>query len=122
MTIMLVIAAVALAIVIVGGVALLVTVALGIGTAAFKQTRLISPIFLVVLPATLLGALAGCFGLGYLLITRVGESLLLWGPFLGLMVGPGVGAAFGVAVSAFIWWRAGRRHHHTPRDQTGPVV
>jgi hypothetical protein len=106
MMIMLVILALALAILLAGVAALAVTVALGIGTASFRQTRLLSPIFLIIFPCTVLGALAGCFGLGYLLITRVDEHLLLWGPVLGLLVGTGVGALLGVLIAGFIWWWA----------------
>src|SRR5690606_29763459 len=105
MTVMLVIAALALAILLAGAVALVGTMLLGIGTAAFKQTRFVSPIFLLIVPSTLLGAVAGCFGLGYWLITRVNENLLLWGPLLGLLVGAAAGASFGTLVSALIWWR-----------------
>jgi hypothetical protein len=122
MMIMLVIAALALAILLAGLAALAATVMLGIVTAAFKRTRLVSPVFLIIFPFTLLGALGGCFGLGYLLITRVSENLLFWGPVLGLAVGAGVGASLGVLVSAVIWWRAIRRRDNQPMHQTRPAV
>ena len=98
-----------------------VTLVIGVGTVSFKQTRVVAPIFLLIIPLAALGALAGCFGLGAYLV-KLNDNLLFWGPVLGLFVGGCAGGLLGVAVSSIIWWRAFRRRNATAAAPAAPAA
>ena len=84
-------------------------VVVGVGAAWWGRTRVLAPVFLLVIPLAALGALAGCFGIGAYLVRHVDWNLVVWGPVLGLVLGGWAGGLMGVGCSGVIWWRAARR-------------
>ena len=69
-----------------------------------KRTRILVPIFFLIIPATVLGSLAGGVIVGYIAI-RANENLVFLGPLGGLIIGGVVGLSLGLAGAAFWWWR-----------------
>jgi hypothetical protein len=76
-----------------------------------KRARIFVPIFFLILPATILGSLAGGVILGYFAV-QDNENLIFLGPLGGLIFGGVVGLSLGLLGALFWWWwisRAGKR-------------
>ena len=95
-----------LAVVTLGGI-LVGSLLLGGMLVASKRARLIAPVFLVVAPAAVVGALAGGIVVGYFAV-RADENLVLFGPLGGLIAGGAAGLSVGTAGALFWWWRISR--------------
>jgi hypothetical protein len=78
-----------------------------------KRARALAPIFLLIVPATITGALAGGVIVGYFSI-RANESLLFLGPVGGLLSGGAAGLLLGLA-GALIWWLRMARAARNPK-------
>jgi hypothetical protein len=68
-----------------------------------KRARVLVPIFFLIVPATVLGSLAGGAIVGYLAI-RANENSVFLGPLGGLAIGAVAGLLIGLAGAVF-WWR-----------------
>jgi len=75
--------------------------------AASKRARLVAPVFLVVVPASAIGALAGGVLVGYYSV-KANDNLALLGPVGGLIAGGAAGLSVGTAGALFWWWRISR--------------
>ncbi|MGI8966855.1 MAG: hypothetical protein ACR2H1_12320 [Limisphaerales bacterium] len=69
-----------------------------------KRARVLVPIFFLIVPATVLGSLAGSVIVGYFAI-RSNENLIFLGPLGGLVVGGIIGFLLGLVGVAFWWGR-----------------
>ena len=74
---------------------------------ASQHGRLIAPVFLVVVPASAVGALVGGVLVGYF-AARANDSLVFAGSFGGLVLGGAAGLSAGTAGALFWWWRLSR--------------
>jgi hypothetical protein len=72
-----------------------------------KRARVLVPVFFLLVPATILGALAGGLLVGYLAV-KANQNLLFLGPLAGLILGGVVGLLFGLVGAVFWWWRMSR--------------
>jgi hypothetical protein len=85
----------------------------------YPRARAFVPLFLIVIPATAIGALFGGLAVGILSV-RVDDALVLLGPLFGLILGGAAGLAVGL-VLALVQWR--RMATDTGRTQTAsPAV
>jgi len=77
-------------------------VSLILGTVLTRSERgkRIAPLFLIVLPTSVIGAVVGGIGLGYLAYS-LNESLIFLGPLGGVLLGGGVGLVLGAIVAVF---------------------
>jgi hypothetical protein len=90
-------------------VALLVgSLALGGLLLIFKPVRVLAPLFLLVVPAAVLGSLAGGVFVGYSAF-KYDENLVFLGPLGGLVLGGIAGGALGLLGAMLWWWLAARR-------------
>jgi hypothetical protein len=87
-----------------------------------KRIRALVPIFFLIVPATILGSLAGGIIIGYFSI-RANENLVFLGPVGGLLAGGVAGLLLGVA-GALIWWfriaRAAKQPNETLQATAAP--
>jgi hypothetical protein len=74
---------------------------------ATKRARVFAPLFLLVIPGTAAGALAGGMFIGYWAI-KANENLIFLGPLGGLVVGGAGGLGLGLAGALVWWWRMSR--------------
>jgi hypothetical protein len=79
---------------------------------ATKRARIIAPIFLVVIPVSVVGALAGGILIGYFAV-KANDNLILLGPLGGIIAGGVAGLAVGIAGALFWWWRISRANRRT---------
>jgi hypothetical protein len=89
-----------------GGV-LVGSLLLGGMLSATKRARVFAPLFLLVIPGTVAGSLAGGIFIGYWAV-KANENLIVLGPLGGLVVGGASGLGLGVAGALFWWWRMSR--------------
>jgi hypothetical protein len=71
---------------------------------ASKMARLLAPIFLVVIPASAVGALTGGILVGYFAVKSNGDYVFV-GTLGGLFAGGAAGLSVGTAVALFWYWR-----------------
>ena len=76
--------------------------------AATKRARIMAPVFLVVVPASAVGALAGGVLVGYFAV-QANDNLVFLGPLGGLIIGGAAGLSVGTAGALFCWWRISRK-------------
>lgn len=92
---------------------------LGGVTVATGRLRILRPLVFVVVPCSVVGALAGAVTVGYVAV-RANESLILLGPVGGLLLGATAGALFGCGGAAIWWYRmlkpSGNRRAAASRD------
>src|SRR5262249_20840118 len=79
--------------------------------AGFAKTRPLAPIFVCIVPMTLVGALAGGSGLTYLSL-QLNESAVVVGALIGILLGTASGFGMGL-LAAVLWWKRllGMRRH-----------
>jgi len=77
--------------------------------AASKRARLLAPVFLVVVPASAVGALIGGALVGYFAV-QANSALIFLGPVGGLLAGGAAGLSVGTAGALVWWWRISRRN------------
>jgi hypothetical protein len=80
---------------------------LGALLAGFAKTRPIAPILVAIVPLTMVGALSGGLGLGYLAL-QLNDSAVVIGAGAGLLLGAAAGFGLGVLAAALWWWRITR--------------
>jgi hypothetical protein len=78
---------------------------------ATARARVLVPIFFVIVPNTVVGALVGGVTVGYFLV-RSNENLIFLGPLGGLVIGTIIGFTVGIAGALFWWWRMSRAEQH----------
>ena len=71
------------------------------------RARVLVPIFFVLVPVTVVGALVGGATVGYFSV-RANENLIFLGPLGGLILGGITGLAVGLAGALFWWSRISR--------------
>jgi hypothetical protein len=69
---------------------------------ATKRARVLVPVFFLIVPATLIGSLAGAVIIGFYSV-RANESLIFLGPVGGLVIGGIAGLLLGLG-GALLWW------------------
>jgi hypothetical protein len=102
--------AIVLVLIVIAAVILLTLGAVFVGSLIFggillttKRARVLVPVFFLIVPATLLGSLAGGVLIGYFSV-RANENLIFLGPVGGLIVGGVAGLLLGLG-GALLWWR-----------------
>jgi hypothetical protein len=68
-----------------------------------KRAQIFVPIFFLIVPAMILGSLAGGIIVGYFAV-RANENLIFLGPLGGLIIGGALGVSLGL-IGAIFWWR-----------------
>ena len=102
MQIVLVLLIVAAAVLLTLGAVLVGSLVLGGVFLCMELVRVLVPVFFLIVPATILGSLAGGVIVGYFSI-RTNENLVFLGPVGGLLAGGLAGLFLGLA-GALIWW------------------
>jgi hypothetical protein len=72
-----------------------------------KRARVLVPVFFLIVPATLVGSLAGGVIIGYYSV-RANENLIFLGPVGGLIAGGISGLLLGLGGALLWWWRMSR--------------
>ena len=72
-----------------------------------RRGRVFGPIFFIIIPAMVVGSIAGAVIVGYFAV-HANENLIVLGPLGGLGIGGLVGLSFGLA-GALFWWRRNSR-------------
>src|SRR5262245_9197657 len=104
-----------LAILFAGGLVAGIVGALSLGAvlAGFAKTRPLAPILICIVPMTLVGALVGGSGVGYISL-QLNESAVVIGAAIGILLGAASGFGMGLLAAIFCWRRlagAGSRQH-----------
>ena len=118
MQIVLVLVVLAVAVLLTCGAVLLGSLLLGGILLTRKRARVLVPVFFLLIPATILGGLAGGVILGYLAV-RANGSLSVLGPLGGLIAGAFAGCLLGT-VGAVFWWRRMPRSDRADSTRSGP--
>ena len=103
MQIVLILVVLAAAVLLTLGAVLIGSLVLGGVLASTKRTRFLVPVFFLLVPATVLGAVAGAVVVGYFAV-KANDSLIFLGPLGGLVAG-GIGGLLLGLVGALLWWR-----------------
>jgi hypothetical protein len=108
---------VVLAVLIVAGLAVVLLGALCLGglAALSRRARVARPIFFVVIPTTVIGALASAATVGTLAV-RADQNLIVLGPLAGLAGGATIGLLLGLLGAGFWWWSM----HRSNRNRREP--
>ena|SRR3569623_1512226 len=103
MQIVLILVVLAAAVLLTLGAVLIGSLVLGGVVVTTKRTRFLIPVFFLLVPATVLGAVAGAIIVGYFAV-KANDSLIFLGPLGGLVAG-GIGGMLLGAFGALFWWR-----------------
>ena len=82
--------------------ALLTSLVLGGILSGYKKTKRIAPVFLIIIPSAVVGALCGGVGIVYIIFQDKCNHILL-GPIGGAVIGGQLGLLLGGGLAA-LWW------------------
>jgi len=94
---------------------LTISLLVGVILSRFPKAKAIAPVFLTIIPAGAIGALAGGVGIGYLAV-RHNEHLILLGPLGGTIIGGVVGLTLGTGLAGAWWHRRNKTQQNTPAN------
>lgn len=107
MQIVLILVALAGAVLLTLGAVLAGSLVFGAILATTRRARVLVPVFVFLVPATILGAVAGAIIVGYFAV-KMNDSLIFLGPLGGLVAGGIGGVSLGSAAALYWWWRLSR--------------
>ncbi|HMK76187.1 MAG TPA: hypothetical protein VK568_08410 [Thermodesulfobacteriota bacterium] len=94
---------------------LTISLLVGVLLSRFPKAKPIAPVFVSIIPAGAIGALAGGVGIGYIAV-RYDEHLVFLGPLGGIIIGGLIGLIVGTGLAGTWWYRRKRAQQNSPAN------